>query len=229
MFSPRRTLRFVAVAGVLAGAISPIFTRAELSSTSPFLPPQGQAVVAPTAPPPLELRGINVIDNVTMFSIFDATAKKPAGWLKLNEAGPGGFTIKSFDASSDTVTVDYQGGTLKLVMRTPKIAASGPVVPAAPLPIPLALQTPLATAPRPAVSNVAPATTAADAARLKEWTDEIERRRNVRNAPPGTTTTPATTPPSPGTNFSSGPVPLAPARPAVGGPVPSNSPVRAGR
>ncbi|MEO7413229.1 MAG: hypothetical protein ABIZ81_07715, partial [Opitutaceae bacterium] len=190
MFYLRRTLRFVSVMGVLSGAIVPNLSRAELSSTSPFLPPQGQAVAAPTTPPPLELRGITTFEDVTMFSIFDATAKKPAAWLKLNETGPG-FSIKSFDSESDTVSVDYQGRTLKLVMRTPKIASAGPAMPASPLGVPLALQTSAVTnlVARPTVPSVAPAT---DAARMKEWTDEIERRRTVRNQAPGTAATPAT-------------------------------------
>ena len=36
-----------------------------------------------------------------------------------------GFTVKKYDANTDTVTVDYQGRTLKLAMRTPKIASLG--------------------------------------------------------------------------------------------------------
>ncbi|MEO6569423.1 MAG: hypothetical protein ABIO94_11725 [Opitutaceae bacterium] len=234
MLYPRRTSRFVSLAGMLVMAIAPILARAELSSTSPFLPPQGQAVVAPTAPPPLELRGINVLENVTLFSIFDATAKKPAGWLKLNEAGPG-FTIKSFDVGNDTLTVDYQGHPLKLVMKTPKTAVSaGPMVAASPIPVPIGLQTPGTTnaAPRPPVTGAAPATpagpvatatTAADAARLKEWTDEIERRRNVRNTPAGTPAVPTTTP----QNSMPGPQPVGGVKST--GPVPSNSPARAGQ
>jgi hypothetical protein len=231
MLPPRQISRFFPVAGMVAIAISPTLVRAELSSTSPFLPPQGQVVAAPTVAPPLELRGINILENVTLFSIFDATAKKPAGWLKLNEAGPG-FTIKSFDAASDTVTVDYQGRMLKLVMRTPKTAVSvGPAVPPGALPPQLALQTPAATVPRPAIPAVAPAapaTAAADAAKLKDWQEEIERRRTVRNQPAGTPVPPAVAPAATPPTSVSGPQPTL--RTTSGGPVPSNTaPGRAGQ
>lgn len=191
MFYLRRTLRFASLAGLLAGAA--VQGRAELTPTSPFLPPQSQTAAAPTAPPPLELRGVTTIDNVTMFSLFDPSAKKTGGWLKLNEQGPG-FTIKSYDAASDTVTVDYQGRALKLVMRTPKIASSGPAVAVPPAAVPLVMQPPAAPglAPRPVVPNPAPAT---EAARMAEWTAEIQKRRDMRNQAPAQSPTPPQTSP----------------------------------
>lgn len=196
----RRTSCFAALAALFAGFL--VSSRAELSPTSPFLPPQSQMAAAPTTPPPLELRGVTTIENVTMFSLFDPTAKKTGGWLKLNEPGPG-FTVKSYDAGSDTVTVDYQGRSLKLPMRTPKIASSGPAVAVPPASVPLVMQPPIAPSggPRPIVPNPAPAT---EAARMAEWTAEIQKRRDLRNQTAGQPTPPATSPqaapaPTPGT------------------------------
>lgn len=208
MFYLRRTLRSATMAGLLAGLAAQ--GRAELSPTSPFLPPQSQVAAAPTTPPPLELRGVTTIENVTLFSIVDPSAKKTGGWLKLNEQGQG-FTVKNYDPASDSVTVDYQGRSLKLAMRTPKIASSGPAVAVPPMAAPLVMQAPVAPslAPRPAVPNPASPT---EAARMAEWTAEIQKRRDLRNQPAGLPSPPQQTPPP-----SAGPVPQGPARP---GPVP---------
>jgi hypothetical protein len=217
MFYLRRTLRSVSVAGLLALVVE---ARAELSPTSPFLPPQGQASAAPTAPPPLELRGVTTVENVTLFSIFDPSAKKTGGWVKLNEQGQG-FTVKNYDPGSDTVTVDYQGRSLKLAMRTPKIASSGPAMAVPPVAAPLVMQAPVATAllPRPAVPNPAPTS---DAARMAEWTAEIQKRRDMRNQGPGTV-------PTPQPQAISQPAVPAQARPAAPTNQPGSSPMRSGQ
>lgn len=150
---------------------------AELASTSPFLPPAGQAVAAPSTPSALELRGVSTIGNATMFSIFDP-AKKSGTWVKLNEPGYD-FAVKKYDAENDTVTVEYQGRTLNLVMRTPKIASSGSAVapPPGAVPSPIVNVAPNPAA-RPAVPNPTPPN---EAARMAEWSAEIQRRRDMRN------------------------------------------------
>src|SRR4051812_11778813 len=98
-----RVLRPLSLATVFVGLVSE--TRSELSSTSPFLPPQSQVVAPPAPPPTLEFRGMTTIGDVTTFSVFDSSSKKTAAWLKLNEPGPG-FTVKNYDPGTDTITVD---------------------------------------------------------------------------------------------------------------------------
>jgi hypothetical protein len=203
MFHSGQILRASVLIGAFLGCAG---ARAELLSTSPFLPPQAQMVAAPAAPPNLEFKGISTMQNARVFLIFDASAlKKKEVWLKLNEPGP--ISVKKYDPDTDTVTVDYHGHTLTLTMRTPKIASSGAAVPAS-MPVPLVMQPPTTTtgvklastptvlapaaAPTPAVA--APALPG-EAERMQEWTNEIERRRNVRNAPSGAAAAPATPPP----------------------------------
>src|SRR4051812_3958866 len=99
MFHLSRSLRTISIAGVLAGIATA--GRAELSTTSPFLPPQSQVVAPPAPPPPFELRGIDTFGGVTMFSIVDASSpKKSAAWVKLNESGPG-YSVKKYDPEKD--------------------------------------------------------------------------------------------------------------------------------
>src|SRR5215216_3180424 len=94
-----QTLRSSVSLGILLSIVAG--ARAELVSTSPFLPPQGQIVVAPVAPPNLELKGISTMDNALVFLIFDAAAiKKKEVWLKLNEPGQV-FVVRKYDPNTD--------------------------------------------------------------------------------------------------------------------------------
>ncbi|HEX2854582.1 MAG TPA: hypothetical protein VHO24_15230 [Opitutaceae bacterium] len=163
---------FVAAAVALSAAIAP--ARAELASSSPFLPPGGQQVVAPTNSAPLELRGVMATGNTTMFSIFDPS-KKSGTWVGLNESGYD-FSVKKYDADNDTVTVEHQGRTHVLAMRTPKIASLGNAVAPPPATAPAVL-----APPNPVTRNVtATPTPATEAARLADWQAEIQRRRDMR-------------------------------------------------
>ena len=170
----------LAVLALLGGAVR---ASAELAASSPFLPPQGQ-MAAPTSAAPLEFRGISTEGENTRFSIFDPT-KKSGTWVALNDSS-NEFTVKKYDADSDTVTVDYQGRSLTLAMRTPKVASLGNAMapPPAPMPIPGPMQV------NPVTRNVlAVPTPASEAARLADWQAEIQRRRDVRAQQ--TTATPA--------------------------------------
>ena len=57
------------------------------------------------------------------YCIFD-TAKKTSSWVGLNEKG-NDFVVRSADPAHESVTVDYQGQTLRLVLHTAKITSSG--------------------------------------------------------------------------------------------------------
>lgn len=98
--------------------------RADLAPSSPFLPPNSAAAGAQAGPSgPVELRGIMSTSQGAAYCIYD-TAKRTSVWVGLNEGG-NDFVVRSADPGSDSVTVDFQGRSLKLVLRTAKISSSG--------------------------------------------------------------------------------------------------------
>jgi len=101
--------------------------RADLAPSSPFLPANAAAMGASTAPAgPIELRGLMSTPDGVAFCIYD-TAKKRDVWVGLNETGHD-FVVKSADAASDSVSVQYQGRSMKLTLRTAKVASAGAAV-----------------------------------------------------------------------------------------------------
>lgn len=99
--------------------------RADLASSSPFLPANAAAAGAAAGPVgPIELRGVMSTAGGPAFCIYD-TAKKKGVWVGLNETGHD-FLVKSADSSADSVSVQYQGRTLTLTLRTAKVASAGP-------------------------------------------------------------------------------------------------------
>jgi hypothetical protein len=98
--------------------------RADLAPLSPFLPPNSAVAGAQAGPSgPVELRGIMSSSQGAAYCIYD-TAKRTSAWVGLNEGG-NDFVVKSADPGSDSVTVQYQGRSLRLVLRTAKISSSG--------------------------------------------------------------------------------------------------------
>jgi hypothetical protein len=113
---------WVLLAAIAAGAAA---ARADLAQASPFLPANmsdtgGQGGAAG----PIELCGVMSTSGGTEFCIYD-TVKKSSTWVGLNEAGSA-FVVKSADPSGDNVTVEYQGRTMRLALRTGKVASAGP-------------------------------------------------------------------------------------------------------
>jgi hypothetical protein len=99
--------------------------RADLAQSSPFLPANAADTGAQAgAGGPIELRGVMSTSEGTEYCIYD-TVKRSSAWVGLNEAG-NGFMVKSADPAGDSVTVAYQGRTMKLVLRTAKVASAGP-------------------------------------------------------------------------------------------------------
>lgn len=143
---------------------------------SPFLPPGSPTEAAPTQDATLELRGIMATGNSYMFSIYDS-AHKTSVWSKLNEMGHG-FVVRSHDVSRDSVTVEYQGRTLTLALRTAKVA-SAPVN--QPQILPAVANGANAAAPQPiggpVVLNPSPAD---EQRRLEAIAAEVNRRRMIR-------------------------------------------------
>lgn len=72
---------------------------------------------------PIELRGIMASGDGTQYCIYD-TAKKKSTWVGLNENGHD-FMVKTAEANTDKVSVEYQGRILQLELHAAKVASSG--------------------------------------------------------------------------------------------------------
>jgi hypothetical protein len=147
---------------------------ADAGGASPFLPPAAAAAsTAPTQDTALELRGVTALGDSQMFSIYDS-GRRMSSWTKLNEVGRD-YIVRSYDAAKDTVTVDYQGRTLTLVLHTAKVVSApvnGP---------PVQLASPAAPAPQPIGGPVVLNPTPADEQRrLEAIAAEVNRRRMIR-------------------------------------------------
>jgi len=147
------------------------------AGASPFLPPSSQGGAAPvTNDSQIELRGVMAIGDGYMFSIYD-TARKTSSWVKLNDRGHD-FVVKNYDAQRDVVTIDYQGRSLNLTLRTAKVVSAPAIQPA---PVASALASPPAPAPQPIGGPVVLNPTPADEQRrLEAIAAEVNRRRMIR-------------------------------------------------
>lgn len=161
--------RRVAVSlGALSGLVSWAPGAESLPGASPFLPPASQEQAAPTEDAQIELRGIMATGDDYMFSIYDAS-RRMSVWKGLNEPGHE-FVVRSFDPARDAVTVEHQGRTLTLALRTAKVASAPAYTP--PMPA-----TPGAGVPQPVVLNPTPAD---EQRRLEAIAAEVNRRRMIR-------------------------------------------------
>jgi hypothetical protein len=171
-----------AVASVAAAATCSVPLRADLASSSPFLPANAAAAGGQAGPAgPVELRGIMATSSGFAYCIYD-TAKKTSAWVGLNEAG-NDFVVKAADPTKESVTVDFQGRSLKLVLRTAKVASVGPP----------------GARPATAVSSsvVVNPSMADEQRRLDAVAEEVRRRRAERmRALNAASTPPAGTPPA---------------------------------
>lgn len=127
---------------------------------------------------PVEFRGTFVDRGERYFSILD-TASRKAEWVGLNDSGAS-FLVKAYDADNETITLDYQGRSLSLKLRTAKISALATPPPQVAQPTP-----PPGGAPNviPAVNPGAPGAT--EAQRLAQVAEEIRRRRALRQQAQG--------------------------------------------
>ena len=189
--------RFSLMALLVVGTAQPGSVQAvdlqNLLQTSPF----GPTIVAGSGATSLEFRGV-FADKGEYFFSLNETSTHRGYWVGLNETG-NPFTIRSYDAGSETVTAEYQGRTLTLTLQRAKIIASAP----APL-----------VGPAPPGSQVPPPAAGTPEAQIIE---EIRRRRALRQQAAPT----ATPPPAGAAN--DGPRPV-----AAYGAAPTASPTPAG-
>jgi len=142
--------------------------RADLAPASPFLPPNTAAAGAAAGPvSPIELRGLMPTPNGLAFCIFD-TAKKKSVWIGMNETGHD-FVVKSANPESDSISVDYQGKSMKLTLKTAKVDSAGAANAAPPPPVP-GLPSRVALNPNPGDEQK----------RLDAVAQEVRRRRQER-------------------------------------------------
>lgn len=157
-------------AAPLLAQTTPAPSLQNLVQNSPFgtAVPVGQAGAAAG---PLEFRGTFVEGGERFFSILD-TASRRAEWVGLKDSGHA-FQVKSYDPDSETVTLDYQGRSLSLKLRTARITAMA-------MPPPSAGPQPVVAPGGPNAASVTPAPTTTEAQRLAQVAEEIRRRRALR-------------------------------------------------
>jgi len=176
----------------LLGLVGPFSASAQggLTTESPFLP-AGAPAAAATENAGLEFRGVMVTNQGPVFLIVDPTAPAKKGvWVRLNETGRD-FSVKNYDAQSDTVSVDFRGRLLPLPLVKSKVGSSGMPMPSMAGTTPGG-QPPIAGPISPVVLNPTPAD---EARRLEAVTQEVLRRRQLRQATPAPGT--PQVPPSP--------------------------------
>jgi hypothetical protein len=134
----------------------------------------------------IEFHGFLAAGESERFSIYNP-ATKTATWVGLNEAGQP-FRVRAHKivgGNTDQITVEYQGRTLVLALKAPKIIAF--TLPTTPAFGPTFAAAPAAA---PAVQGTPPALPAG--ASLDEWAAEVQRRRALRQqATPATSSPPA--------------------------------------
>jgi len=159
-----------------------------LMKDSPFMP---QASGSSTAGQngPLEFRGVIMERGSYSFSLFDQGAKQ-SYWVGLNEPGLP-FVVRSYDRTSDTVTVEQRGRTLALTLAAARTIPVNPAMAPQPAPGAPAGQPgqPPGTAAggqvQPLPGSISPnGITPDEAQRLQRIADEIRRRRAVGKAAP---------------------------------------------
>ncbi len=158
---------------------------ARISTESPFVPKNGQAMAAPTENSLIELRGVMTTPDGLRFGIYEPGSQK-GNWVKANETGFG-YVVRSYDADKLAASVEYQGRVQALMLKEARFDGTG-----APVPPPNIIPGPQMRPPGPG----APAVTtnpADDAKRLEQVANEVRRRRAARqaaSAPPVTVPNP---------------------------------------
>jgi hypothetical protein len=180
---------FSFVLGLCLGAVgaSAAVSLDGLVAESPFMPKQEANNTAPVATEnaSVEFRGLISTKEGVLFGLYDRT-RNVGAWVREKDKGSD-FTVRSYDAAADMVTVDYQGQKYTLPLSTSRIAT------AAPSAVPVVVKPAQGGAPQQAVAKPA------DATRLESVAAEVRRRRALRQAggaatqgqTTGTTTTPA--------------------------------------
>lgn len=92
-----------------------------LQERSPFGNPENKTVAGPPSDTPLEFRGVLEDKTGIIFSLFETTSRQSA-WVELNKR-TNGISIKSYDAATMTITVEYHERNLTLILKGGKLTA----------------------------------------------------------------------------------------------------------
>ena len=110
-----RTLTItLAILGTLAASVTAL---AGVSTESPFAP-RGFGPNGVASNSPIELRGITSDERGMRFAIYDP-AKKEGAWVRIDEQSQP-YVIRSYDAATNHIVVDYQGRSQTLALADPK-------------------------------------------------------------------------------------------------------------
>lgn len=161
-----------------AGLLAATRVSAQLTTASPFLPPQNAAVAAPTQNAPLEYRGFIETGEGVQYRIYDP-AKKAGTWASVEERESTlGVLVKNYDAERKVLTVEHEGRTLTLPEREAKVVSSGAAPQmVAPAPVPMPAPNVNAAVQQTVVMNPTPAD---EQRRLEAVAAEVARRRALR-------------------------------------------------
>jgi hypothetical protein len=169
-------IRLLAASSLLIAGTMPAF--AQIAAKSPFMPPQSASNAGPTPGAPLQFGGFIETSEGMQYRIVDP-AKKTGVWVKLNEKNAEFDVLaKQHDEGQQTLTIEYQGKTLTLEERRPKVVSSGAAAAAVPPPVAIPAQTNVPPAVTQAV--VLNPTPADEQRRLDAVAAEVARRRAMR-------------------------------------------------
>jgi hypothetical protein len=167
----------LAVTAAIACACVATAGTESLVNNSPFLP---QSAVTPAggngALDRFELRGVASFGGVATFSIYD-TGNNRGYWIPLN-GSEGGVRVASYDASTEAVVLEGDGGSRRLFLKEAQIQTMMP-----PAPVPVA-GTAVQGAPLPAAPG-AVTTEQEMAERRQRIIEELRRRRALRQQAQG--------------------------------------------
>ena len=100
---------------------------AQLPAKSPFVAPAISVNATAPAETQLRLLGILTVGQRTLFRLHDP-ARNFGVWLAVGER-TGEFMVKAYDPVADTITVEYQGRSHTLTLRTGKVLDGGAIQP----------------------------------------------------------------------------------------------------
>jgi hypothetical protein len=149
-----------------------------LLNNSPFGSSKaGGQVVGTGADQPLEFRAVLEEGGNKLYSIYDPATHRST-WVGLNDPA-NGFSVKTYDAGHENITVDYQGKTLTLAIKRAPAVAQAPIQ-TMPSAVPY-------SGPIPSNGGVVGPGPASpmDQQRLIQIQEEIRRRRALRNQASG--------------------------------------------
>lgn len=186
-----------------------------LVANSPFGSAKSGSAMGSNGNEPFEFRSVVYENNSQFFSIYDTNTHRST-WVELNDP-VNGFSIKSYDAAKESITVDYQGKAMTFAIKRAPAATQifqPPQQQPTPMPGPngVVQQQPGVAQP----GQVSPSgPSAVDQQRIQQIQEEIRRRRALRSQAATPNGTPGAQP-----NFNGGPQ----IQPSTGnGPVPQPS------